>query len=42
MFLGAVVGSFLVVNVGGTAVVAVGTVALGGMALFAATRSGGR
>jgi uncharacterized membrane protein YoaK (UPF0700 family) len=42
MFLGAVVGSYLVVSAGGTAVVAAGTVALGGIALFAASRSEGR
>jgi uncharacterized membrane protein YoaK (UPF0700 family) len=41
MFLGAVVGSFLVVNAGGTAVVTAGTVLLGGIALFATTRRDG-
>jgi uncharacterized membrane protein YoaK (UPF0700 family) len=41
MFIGAVTGSFLVVNVGGTAVVAAGAAVLGGIALIAASRREG-
>jgi uncharacterized membrane protein YoaK (UPF0700 family) len=39
MFLGAVAGSLLVVKAGGTAVLAAGTIVLGGTALLTVTRS---